>query len=66
MKQRKFRHEKAVEKYYEQDYKSVLLKLKKKLLYSSQGNTYGKAVNELQPDVKKAQLEKVSAAQRQW
>ena len=39
---------------------------KKKLLYSSQGNTYGKAVNELQPDVKKAQLEKVSAAQRQW
>ena len=58
--------EKDLEKFYEQDYKSPLFKLKKKVLFSSQGNTYGKAVNELQPDVKKAQLEKASAAQRQW
>ena len=58
--------ESQLEKFYELDYESPWFNLTKNVLYSSVGNTYGNAVNRLQPDVRKAQLESANAAQRQW
>lgn len=56
--------ERQIEQFYEQDYK--MFNLTKLLLYSSQGDTYGKAVNRQKADVRKGVLESTNAAQRQW
>ena len=58
--------EEDLEKFYFLDYKNPWFNMTKQILYSSKGNTYGNAVNELAPDVRQAQLENANAKQRQW
>jgi len=55
-----------IEKLYDADYRSPWFDLPKKVLFASEGNTYGNVANMLLSDFKKVQQESEKAVQRQW